>query len=71
MVLSNRWDDFRKGRKPPPYASKSGLPDRVYDIGNPKMLGTIAKHGGQVSEVLFDSGRRQYVNNDMLRAVRK
>jgi hypothetical protein len=39
----------------------------VYDVGAPHIKGKVIKTGPEVSEVLWDNGRKQYVPNDWLR----
>lgn len=39
---------------------------RVFDIGNPKEIGTRIQHGKEVSEVQWASGLKQFIPNDKL-----
>lgn len=39
---------------------------RVFDIGNPKLIGTIVKAGPEVSEVRWHEGPSQFIPNDKL-----
>ena len=47
----------------------SYLQGRVYEVGNPKRLGRVVKKGVEVSEVLWEDGRYQYVTNEYLKTT--
>lgn len=57
--------NHRRSRIRPRVALKKG--DPVYDVSNPKDLGTIVVAGAEVSEVKFQKSAQRYITNKYLR----